>query len=219
MSEIITDPLAPAEPVAEPAEPAWAGPSADEWGQVTQTLGYLADLAQQSQAPGEGQQYAAIDPFADNFGEQLSGYIGRAFEEHLGPIKEWQQGQMLGEAEERALDIIEDDVSRNGEFMLGEKAFEGIRALANVFMSEESQRYGYGPKAAESALARAASEWRAYEKELAQKAIEQHMNQLTNLAGAGREPGASSLGVSQQFQPTPGDELALVRKYGGFPGS
>lgn len=218
MSDILTEPLVPAEPPEEPVEPAWTGPSADEWQQVTQTLGYLADLAQQSQAPQEGPSYPAIDLFADDASSQIYGLVQRAVQESIAPIQEWQQSQMLGEAEERALDIIEDDVSRNGEFMLGEKAFEGIRALANVYMPEESQRHGYGPKAAESALARAAAEWRAYEQELTKKAIEQHMNQLTNLAGAGREPGASSLGVSQQFQPTPGDELALVRKYGGFPG-
>ena len=218
MSDILSDPLAPAEPVAEPAEPAWAGPSADEWGQVTQTLGYLADLAQQSQAPQEQEldpRYAALgDPFNDQFGPTLAQELS-AIRQEMAQYRDFQQSQQLGEAEERALDIIEDDVSRNGEFMLGEKAFEGIRALANVFMSEESQRYGYGPKAAESALARAASEWRAYEKELAQKAIEQHMNQLTNLAGAGREPGASSPGVSQQFEPL-ADEMAVLRKFGGY---
>ena len=215
MSEVIVEPgIDPAE-IAAPEEPAWTGPSQEDWGSVQQTLGYLAEYVQSQQAPAE-EGYPEIDPYDTR---QLGEFIQQQVQQSLEPVTNWQQQQALGEAEDRAVDIIQDDVSRNGEFLLGEKAYANVRALANSYMEEEAQRHGFGPKAAESALSRAAGEWREYEKELATIAIERHMNQLTNLSGAGREPGVSSVAAQQVVSTPGGDEMSLVRKYGGFPGS
>ena len=178
------------EVVGEPAEPAWGGPSQEEWGEVQSQLGQLAQyLNQQAQPEPTDEGYPQIDPFSDEFGPQIAQYVQQAVQQAIAPVTDWQYQQQLSEAEERALDIIEDDVSRNGEFMLGEKAFEGVRALANVYFQDEAQRYGNTPKAAEAAIQRASATWREYEKELAAKAVEQHSNQLSTLGTARREPG------------------------------
>lgn len=213
MSEMM-EPQAPFEAEsAEPVEPAYVGPSPDEWQETQQELAQLREAYQQMQAPQE-ESFPLIDPFADDYPQQLAAYVSQTVQQAIQPVSEWQYQQQLSEAEERALDIIEDDVSRNGEFLLGERAFDGVRALANSFFAEEAQRYGNGPKAAQTAIYRAAATWREYEKELAQKAIEQHTNQLTTLSGAPREPGVTSFPAGQLTQGARTiDEL--VSKYAG----
>lgn len=211
MSEVIpAEPgIVPEEPVA-PEEPVWTGPSQEDWGQVQQTLGYLAEFVQSQQAPPED-PFSEVDPFDP---QQLGAFIQHQVQQAISPIAEWQQTQQLSEAEERAFDIISDDVSRNGEFLLGEKAFSNIRAIANSYMEEEAARHGFGVKAAESALARAANDWREYEKELAQVAVERHMNQLSNIAGAPREPGFGSPAPAGQLQQGARTMDELIAKYG-----
>lgn len=215
---------APAEP-AEPAEPAWTGPSQDEWGSVMEYI----SAQQQAQQEWEQQQYAAqqqyapqqpaIDPFAEDFGSQLGGFIQNQVQQAISPLMEFQYGQQLSEAEDRALDILDDDVARNGDFIHKEQAFEAARALAGVYFSEEAQRYGYGPEAAEAALQRAAAEVRAYEKAVSEAAISRHLNHLTDLSGATREPSAAAASVQSGFKTGPGgDELDVVRAFGGFGG-
>lgn len=206
------------EPVVEPAEPAWGGPSQEEWLGLQQTIGYLAQQFQPEPEP-MGAQYGGLDPFAENFAEQLAALVGQTVQAQTAPLSEWQYGQQLAEAHDRAFDIIADDVSRNGEFMLGENAYNAVEALANSYMAEEAQRHGYGPKAAESALTRAAKDWRQYESDLRQKAIEQHMNQLSTLGGAPREPFPAGAAASTGLRGQPGgDELSVVSQFGGFPG-
>lgn len=198
-------------PVEEtPAEPAWTGPSENEWSEVQEELGALREFYAASQQQQESTEpgYPEIDPFDS---QQLAAFIQQQVQESIRPVADWTYQQQLSEAEERAIDIIEDDVSRNGEFMLGERAYEGVRALANVYFTDEAAKHGNGPRAAENALHRAASAWREYEKELAQKAVEQHTNQLSSLGTARREPG---VGV-------PGGQIAqgartveeLIQKY------
>lgn len=218
MSELMGEPQLPIEAEAAPAEPAPSGPSPEEWQEVQEMVGYMREiLSQQQQAPepeaAEG--YPEIDPFD---AQQLAAFVQQQVQQSIAPVMDWTYQQQMSEAEERALDIIEDEVATNGEFMLGEKAYAGVRALANNYFAEEAQRHGNTPRAAETALRRAATDWRTYEHELAQKAVEQHMNQLTNLSGAGREMPATATGTSQVVTEPGGDELSIVRKYGGFPG-
>lgn len=216
MSEILSDPLIDAAMGPEPeAEPAWTGPSQDDWGQVQNTMGYLAEWVQSQQAP-EGSEQMQIDPFADDFGEQLAGYVTQAVQQSLAPVMDWQHGQQMSDAEERALDILEDIVSREGEFINKEQSSEFIRAYANVLMPDMAQRHGYGPQAAEAALEQAAKTYRALEQSVGTAYHEQQMNLLTNLSGAGRELGVSGVGAQQVVTTPGGDELDLVRKYVGF---
>lgn len=211
------EPAPAAEPVAEPVAE-WAGPTQEEWSQQQEALNYLIGQFQpEPEAPGA--QYAGIDPFSESFGSQLAEMIGQAVQQYTQPLTEWQYGQQLSEAHDRALDILEDDVSRNGEFMLGSEAFAAVEALANSYMPELAQKMGYGPQAAEAALAKAAGEWRAYEAKLAEAAVARHMNQLSTLGGAPREPLGAQVGAAQGLRtPAGGDELSVVSGFGGFPG-
>lgn len=218
MSDVFVEPgLEPAEPVVEPEPaPEWTGPSQDEWSSV---MGYIQSQQQQQaeweaqQAQQQATQGLVLDPLEDDFQQRLEAYLDHREQQRFGPYAEYIEQQRLGEAEERAHDIIQDDVSRNGEFLLGEKAYSNIRAIANTYMEDEVNRHGFGPKAAEAALARAASDWREYEKELAQVAVDRHMNQLSSIAGAPREPGVSPVPAGQLQQGARSmDEL--IAKYG-----
>ena len=200
------DPAGAPPPVGEPAgepqgepqgEPAWTGPSRDEWGSV---LGFIQQQQQERAAYEQQQaaqyqqqqepQHVQLDPFADNFGEQLSGFFQDQLQQHLSPVQQFIQEQQMGEGEERALDILEDVVSKDGDFLDNERAFASARALANVYFAEEVQRHGYGPAAAEAALVRAAGEVRAYEQHVREQALSQHSNHLATLTGAATEPGS-----------------------------
>jgi hypothetical protein len=217
---------APAEPVGEPVEPAWTGPSQEDWQGVQQTLGYLAQQFQQPQEQQgygqqgqQGQQLPPIDFFAENATEQLMDVFGQMLDQRLTPFQEFQYGQQIGEAEERALDIIDDDIAQNGEFLNPDKATPFARALANVYYPEEAARKGEGPQAAEAAIRRACADTRAYEQEVGKAYYDRQINQLTRLDGAGREPMGASVGASSGFKVGPGgDELSVVTGFGGFPG-
>lgn len=197
-------------PSAE-AAPAWAGPSQDEWGEVVGALGYLASqipLEQQTQIAAEQQSAGepvglSLDPFADDFGDnlgqlldqRLEALVGR-LEQRLDPLVQSHEREQIGEAEQRALDIIGDIESRDGEFLSGDDARHAVRALAETLVGETRQRFGPGPRAAEAALSRAAQIVRGIEKSVSDKAVEQYRNQLSNVGGARQEPGISGAAVS-----------------------
>jgi len=212
VSDMLAEPLAaPVDPAApiEP-EPAWVGPTREDWEQTQQAL---YDMQQQA-PPEPAPQQPTIDPFAENFGEQLSGLL----QQYLAPIQEWAYGQQMGEAEERALDMIDDEIARSGDFLNKEQGVAFVQAYANSLMGEMSQRFGYGPKAVEAAITQAAKEYRALEQAVGAAYHTQQTNLISGLAGARRDLGVTGMG-SQQVVTTPGgDELSLVRKYGGYAG-
>jgi hypothetical protein len=203
------------EPAVDPAdlgeEQPWTGPSQEDWQNVTETLGYLAQFAQSQQQPSEEEGYPEIDPYdPQQLGEFIQQQVGQA----LTPYQEHLQSQQQAEHQELLHDVIADDITRNGDIMMGQKAYPLIIGRAREMFPEYAQRYGQTNKAAEEAMQQAVSEWRAWEQELAQKAIDQHMNQLTNLSGAGREPQAGNVGAQGVVTTPGGDEMSVVRKYG-----
>ena len=214
MSELVNEPLAPApEAPAPEAEESWV-PSREEWEQTQQAL---YDLTQQVAPPPQRETgYPSIDPFADDYPQQLAGFVTQSVQQAIQPLMEWQQGQQLGEAEERALDILDDITSRDGEFLAKEQAYEASRALAGVFVNEEAEKHGWGPKAAEAALQRAAKFVRDYEQAVGKAYYDRQINQFSTIAGADREPPAGGVGSQQIVTERGGDELSLVQKYGGF---
>ena len=132
---------------------------------------------------------------------------------------EYQYGQQLGEAQERAYDILDSIVARDGEFINQDQAFEASIALANSYMQEESAKYGYGPRAAEAALTRAAGTIREYETAVAQAAEERYMNRLSNLGGAPHDVYGAALAGQEAFTvPAGGDEYGVLERFGGFSG-
>ena len=218
MSEIIGDtppveaPLAP-----EPAvEEAWTGPSQDEWQQVVEGLGYLAQTVQPQEAPPQpaAPQPTQFDPFSDDPGSQLRSII----REELAPLANYQQHEQLSEAEEKAYDILDDVSSRQGELVNKEEAFPIIRSWADTMMPEMAQKYGFGPRAAEAALEQAYVAFQQLEQTIGKTYTERHMNQLTNLSGVRSDPPAYNGAAQTTEIPGGGDELDIVRRFGGFPG-
>ena len=211
MSEVISEPVSqtaelgyeggpPPEPAPVVEEPAWQGPSQEEWEQTQNALAYFN---QQLQPPEpQGEQYPQIDPFADNYGEQLAQFMQAQFQQYMTPFQEWVQSQQLGEAEERALDILDDITSREGEFLVQDDAYAQIRARANDFLNEEAQKHGFGPKAAEAALHRAAAEQREYERKIGEAYYARKTNQLKTLTGNPGEPATTySQGSQERVMP------------------
>lgn len=217
MSEIIADtPLAQPDADQPVAEEAWAGPSQEEWQQVVQGLGYLAQqVSQQEPEPQQSApQHTQFDPFSDDPGEQLRAII----REEIAPVAQYQQHEQLAEAEERAYDILDDISSRQGEIVDKDTAFPIIRAWADTMMADMAQRYGFGPRAAEAALEQAYNTYQQLEQSIGKQYTDRHMNQLTNLGNAQAEPPPFNGSTQTTEIPGGGDELSVVRRFGGFPG-
>lgn len=212
------EPVAPEPGIAPepeaPAEPAWSGPSQDEWNEYQEAVRFLAQAQQAPPEPQHQEQpqtQAEIDFFADNAQEQLDAYI----ESKLAPYADYTQQAILSEAEERAHDILSDIVQREGEFLF-EGSLEKARGLANQYVPQMAAQYGYGPAAAEHALEQAAKDVREWEQAVGQAYHERQINQLSTLGGAPRQPGAAGTGGAQQFViPGGGDELDVAARYAG----
>lgn len=198
MSEPIQEPQAPLEAAAE--EPAWAGPSQEEWQQTQQAIQYLAEMAQnqpQIVMPGQQQDQPqtrpGLDPYDDGFETRLIEYI----DQRMQPYSQLHTEIVMGEAQERAQDILTDLAARDGDFNK-----DMALSLAERLLPEQTARYGPGPRAAEEALQLAAQQVREYEKTVGQSAIDQHLNQLKTLSGAPSEPGSVyAQGVQQRTVP------------------
>lgn len=201
MSEAAIEPV-DGEPV-EPAEEVWSGPTQEEW-QQTQTQ--LQEAAELVQAVRQGQQNGG--PLADYDPEFVAG-LDQWFEQKVAPYQSFQQEAILGEAEQRAQDILHDLSVRDGEFDL-----VTARLRADQMLPEFSAKYGPGPKAAEAALAAAASAQRDYEAAIRTAAVEQYQNGMRGLRPAPVEPAANGVvGAQQHVTPEGGDERDLVRAY------
>lgn len=201
MSEPAVEPV-DGEPV-EPAEDAWTGPSQEEWTQTQQQLAEAAQLVEafKTQQQGTG-PLADYDP---EFRQELEQFI----DQKLGPYSNFQQEAILTEAEQRAQDILHDLSVRDGEFDT-----TTARLRADALMPAMAAKYGQGPKAAEAALAAAASEQRAYEAKVREDAVTAYQNQLRGISQAPREPAATVTGTAaQHVTPQGGDEMDLVRAY------
>jgi hypothetical protein len=85
-------------------EAAWTGPSQEEWQQWQQANEYLAEQLQEAQKALTPQQQAQLDPFADDFQSQLDAYIAQKVQ----PYEDLRTNVSMGEAEERANDILTD---------------------------------------------------------------------------------------------------------------
>lgn len=211
--------LAPETPVAEAAPEAPAEPSveyaqipADEWAEVSEAMQLLRQAQEpQYELPEVQQQAVQFDPFAENASEQLRSII----REEMAPYATYQEQQILGEAEERAKDIVSDWQAQNGEFIQKEKANDYILARANQMVGDFQQRFGYGPKAAEAALAQACTEYRDYEISVGKAYHEREINQIRGLSGAPREPAVNGQQGGQQVTRQGGNEMDLVRRYFG----
>lgn len=210
MSEFAPEPVEPAavEPEEAP-EPAWAGPQPEEWQEVQETVGLIRQALQQPEPQYEQQPGPVLDPLDENFQSQLDQYIEAKF----APFADYQQQLVLGEAEEKAKDIIHSLEQEKGEFLYSDSSAQALQR-ANNHLPEAQAKYGYGPRAAEAALARAYEDQKAYEQAVGKAYYERQINQIRGLSNAPREPGASGQQSGQQVViPEGGDEFGLVSKY------
>ena len=218
MSEMAAEtaaPEAPAETTEAPAEETWAGPSQEQWQGVEETLGYLAEALQPGD-PGYQEQQAepiVLDPLAENFQQQLDAYLEQKVAERVAPYQDYTTRMLQREGSELEQDILTDLAASGGEF-----DFKAASALARTYMPEAVAQYGFGPQAAEAALAQAAEDVRAYEARIGEAYHQKKLNELSTLSGAPREPGAAGApATSTTALPTGGDEFDVLRRY--FPTS
>jgi hypothetical protein len=208
------DYTAPAEPAAEPeGPPEWFAPYQETLQQTTafqeqiaQQLNEIASLAN----PQTQYQQPSLDPFADDFQTQLDQYLSQREQRFSHAIESWEQS----EGTERARDILSDNISREGEFILEGSTDKALR-LAEAYLPEMQQKYGANAQAAEQAINAAANEIRDYERQVGEAFHSRQMNQLKTLNDAPREPGAVAPAV-QTPSSNMSDEMAVVAKYGGW---
>lgn len=174
-----------------PAEPAWTGPSQDEWQQTQEQLAQYAQMLQPPQQNPEQQPLAAPDPFSESYQQDLEAYI----DSRVAPFQQFQQQVQLAAAEERAMELLNQQASTVGEFDRGM-----AMARANQIMYQN----GGTP---ESALAQAAKETREYERRVGEQYHQQQIEQIQGVAGAPRHlpPG------------TPAGQTVPVGSYGNQP--
>jgi hypothetical protein len=206
------DYVAPEEPAAAEPEgpPEWFSPYQERFDQFTQSAEQLAFVAQQLQAQQQPQSREPWDPFAENAEEGLRNII----REELTPYQYARQTWEQQEGNERARDVLQDNISREGEFILEGSQDRALR-LAEAYLPEMQERYGATAEAAEQAINAAAAETREYERQVGEAYHARQMNQLKTLNDAPREPGAVAPAV-QTTGPAPTDEMAVVAKYGGW---
>lgn len=180
-------------PETETAE--WTGPTKEEW-ESFQAFKSQVDQAQveyQQQQAAQQQTPVAIDWLDDESQQQLAQFI----DQRLAPLQSFQERAALAEGDERAMAIMDDIVSREGDFLFAESR-EKARALADTYWPQAAQRYGATPQAAQAALEQAANDVRQWEQAVGKAYYEREVNQIRTLTGARREPGAQGTGAAQQ---------------------
>jgi hypothetical protein len=172
--------------------------------------------------PDNGDITVGLDPLDENFGAQLEQRLAARDEKLLGAMQQMLQPitgkfeqDALSEGDERAMDIIADDIAQNGE--VTDESKKLARQISELFFPEFAARYGNrGPgasRAADAALRKATSTVRQIEQAAGARAVEQYKNQLQTLGNAPTEPGAPAAAVVAM--PTGGDEMSVARRYAG----
>lgn len=179
---------------ADPQEEAWSGPTREEWEE------YRAFKSQvdQAQADYERQQAAQQQPVPlDWLDEDSQQQLAQFIDQRLAPLHQFQERAALQEGDERAMAIMDDIVTREGDFLF-EESREKARALADTYWPAVVQQYGPTRQAAETALERAAKDVRQWEQQVGKAYYDREVGQLRNLTSARREPGAAGTGAAQQ---------------------
>jgi hypothetical protein len=197
MSEPIPE-QPPVEPVAEPVEPGWQGPSQDEWESTQAQLQQYAQMFQQTQQ--QQQAYpAAPDPFSETFQADLDAYINY----RMAGSQQLEQEIRLAQAEDWAHEHLDQLATSGGEFDR-----DAAYARANMILMQS----GGDPVAA---LDQAAKDVREYEQRVGQAFYDRQIEQLRTNAGAPRGLPAGQVGAAQTV-PTGGAGVgpyAVTRKF------
>lgn len=192
----------------------WSGPSQEDWEAMQDSFQQLNELisAAQAEMQGGGQQ-PAYDPDQPLTMGELQAYLEQRDQEVLGPVYQDYESRQMDEAEQRAMDIIADIESREGEFLNSELSRQIARERANYYLDEAEARYGRGPKAAEAALTRAYKEVKEYENAVGNAYHERRSNEARGLRQAPQPPRAANREVGPGQPERTGDITDLVREF------
>lgn len=223
----VTPPAETGEEAAPVVEPAVETPEAEAWvpdrgdwdatqEELAQLRSYILSQQQETFQPQtEEPGLPALDPFADDFGAQLAQLLAherqetvRAMQESLAPITQSHAHQRDQENEQRAMDVLADLASADGDF--DQKL---ARGLAEAYLGDARARFGPGARAAEHALREAGKAVRALELAAEKRGEEKYRNQLANAGSAGRELGVS--GTAIHGIPDAADEVELAMRLMG----
>jgi hypothetical protein len=136
---------------------------------------------------------------------QFQAALDQRFQPIASTLEATQEQQIMERGEQRAQDMIQDNISRNGEFSAGQESVTLTRQLAETLMPAAVERYGEHPRAAEAAIEQAANIVRQIEKAAGEAAVAKHTNRTATLAGAPSEPPQSGVAAA-----TPGQQSRLL---------
>jgi hypothetical protein len=196
----------------------------DEYESLKAELEQLAPLRQQYEQWQEqaqtyqaepGQQEGLQLPEGTLLAPQDVEFLRQQWLQDVAPVYDYTEKAQIGEAEERAMDIISDVAAQN-DFELEKGEAEWIRSRAEAFVGEAQARHGQGPKAAEAAIQSAFNEFRGMIEARSQAALERQGNHIGALGNAPLQPSESQPAVQTLAAPY-GGPAAVVQKY--FPGA
>jgi len=205
------------EPENQPVENEQFSISPEDWQEVQETIGVIREAMQYQPEPEQQttqqQQTPQIpipDPFSENYPEQLQAYTQAMIEQATAPLQAHTEEAQLAEAEETAMSIIESLASEKGQLPEGGNAL--VRSLANEYVPQAQEQFGFGPQAAEAALAMAFDRVQEILGTASKSYHETQMNELANLGQAPRQP-ENNTPAAQGLPRTKGDEMSLVRNF------
>jgi hypothetical protein len=205
----------PSQPDPEP-EPEAFTISQEDWEQQRQESQFIMSQLQQLAQMAQPNDPNAIQLPEDSLlTEQDLMVVGEMIRQATAPFAETRDQWNQSEGEQRASDVIADDVARNGEFLL-EGSLQKARDLSENYYAEAAQRYGPGPQAAEAAIQQACADVREWESQVGEAYYERKMNEFRTLGGAPVfPPAASTSPVQQHTSGGLGGERGVVKKYFG----
>lgn len=164
-----------------------------------------------------------LNPLGDNYGENMLQLLGQQQREILGavqqmiaPLAQTHEQQTQSAGDDLLKDAIGDAITRTGDLDADDVARDRVmRDVRERFYPELAQRYGETDKAAELAIDKAVANERAYQKQIADAAVERYKNQIGTLAGVRGEPGGGAGSGVETFPDTPLSPRELALKYGG----
>lgn len=175
----------------------------------------IQQMQQQPTGEGDFDPNEFLNPMSEDFGQNLYTLLNAFAQQAQAPFQKQQEQAMLAEGQQRMVDIIDDDFSRNGPIELGEGAPDPkqvIQQISPLFLEESVARYGDTPRAGEAALAKATSLIRSIVSAAEKRGASQNANRLATLSNANGEPGTGGAAI-HNGDPAASVEEALKRAF------
>lgn len=148
-------------------------------------------------APGAPVDYnEVLSPLSDNFGQSLVQLLSERdqwlltqFEQRLEPVLTREQETQLTQGHQMMDAVISEHWNEAADGKLTANVANAIKDIAPTYLAEMQGRYGETPRAAQQALAKAASTVRALTTENRAAGTQANIDELAAVAGAAGEPG------------------------------